>query len=141
MACRADAMRVHLSKKLTPDGIVCLNELIAASHEADTPLKAQQQLKTAAKVGGALVGNGREDFFYIFEDIGWCGSGGCLLMIGERQKDGSCRLLYEGAGDNITILRRRDYGYHRIYAPCELRFDGRQYQQVRPDCPTLDTQH
>jgi hypothetical protein len=131
-----------LSKKLTRDETGCLRELIAVSHEADVPSKERHQLAAVAKIGRAhLIGNGREDYFYLFEDIGWCGSGGCLLMIGERQKDGACHLVYEGAGDNITILRPRDNGYRRIYAPCELRFDGRQYRQVHPDCPTLDTQY
>jgi hypothetical protein len=81
MACRADAGRVHLSKKLTRDETGCLSELIAVSHEADVPSKERHQLAAVAKVGRAhLIGNGREDYFYLFEDMGWCGSGGCLLI-------------------------------------------------------------
>jgi hypothetical protein len=38
----------------------------------------------------------------------------------------------------VTILDRRDHGYRRLYAPCELYFDGRQYQQAREECPNDD---
>jgi hypothetical protein len=138
----AEAAKLPLSKTLDGDEARCLNQLFPLSSYYRAPLEEQRQLAEVAKVGRAdLGGNGRKDYFYLFDDIGWCGSGGCLLMIGERRKDGACHLLYEGAGDNITILRPRDNGYHRVYAPCELRFDGREYQQIHPDCPTLDIQH
>lgn len=140
--CRADAAKLSLSMKLDGDETRCLNQLFLVSSYSRAPLKEQRQLTTVAKVGRADLGsNGRSDYFYLFKDIGWCGSGGCLLMIAERQKAGVCRLLYEGAGDNITILRPRDNGYHRIYAPCELRFDGRKYRDIHPACPSLGVEH
>ena len=86
--------------------------------------------------------SGRTDYVYLFEADGWCGTAGCLLLIGEVQPDGACRLLYNEVGDkSFTVLRRRDHGYRRIYAPCEARFDGRQYQQVREECPNPDLHH
>jgi hypothetical protein len=39
---------------------------------------------------------------------------------------------------SFTVLRRLDHGYRRIYAPCEARFDGQQYQQLHEDCPNPD---
>ena len=96
----------------------------------------------AAKVAPAyLNGNGRKDYFYLIEGEGWCGSAGCKLLIGETRRDGICRLLYDDDGlDNISLLRQRDHGYRRLYTPCEVRFDGRQYQQLHPACPTVDVQ-
>jgi hypothetical protein len=82
------------------------------------------------------------DYVYIFEADGWCRTAGCPLLIGEVQRDGTCRVLYDGMGDKtFTVLRGRDHGYRRIYAPCEARFDGRQYQQLREDCPNPDVSH
>jgi hypothetical protein len=79
--------------------------------------------------------------FIFFEDDGWCGTGGCPLLIGEAEARSTCRLLYDGAGfDNITVLPKRDYGYRRLYTPCEVRFDGRQYQQLHSECPSVDVQ-
>ena len=59
-------------------------------------------------------------------------------MIGELEKNGTCRLLYDNAADGLFVLRRRDHGYRRIWTPCEARFDGHQYQQLHEDCPNPD---
>jgi hypothetical protein len=40
-----------------------------------------------------------------------------------------------------SLVDQRDHGYRRIYAPCEARFDGHQYQQVRDECPNPDVHH
>ena len=80
------------------------------------------------------------DYAYLFDNIGWCGSAGCALVIGETN-GGRCHLLYDGYGwYTFTVLRLRDYGYRRLYLPCEARFDGRQYKQLHPACPTVDVQ-
>ncbi len=77
----------------------------------------------------------------MIEGEGWCGTGGCPLLIGEVRKKNTCRLLYDDAGfDNISVLPRRDHGYYRLYRPCEVRFDGRHYRQLHPECPTVDVQ-
>jgi hypothetical protein len=39
------------------------------------------------------------------------------------------------------VLPRRDHGYHRLYLPCEVRFDGEQYQQLRDECPNVNVIH
>jgi hypothetical protein len=92
------------------------------------------------RVGTALLNNeGRPDYVFLFEADGWCGTAGCPLLIGELERGGACHLLYDGMGDkSFTVLRRLDHGYRRIYAPCEARFDGRQYQQLHEDCPNPD---
>ncbi len=96
----------------------------------------------AAEVAAAQLGGRRTAFVFVFEADGWCGTAGCPLLIGELEHDGSCRLLYDGMGDkSFTVLDQRDRGYHRIYAPCEARFDGREYQQVRDECPNPDVHH
>jgi hypothetical protein len=104
--------------------------------------KERRELTATASVGRIdLNGYGRNGYIYLFENIGWCGSAGCALLIGERQADGSCQLLFSGSGSHTATVRRpRDHGYHRLYLPCEVRFDGRQYQQLHPECPTVDIQ-
>jgi hypothetical protein len=91
-------------------------------------------------VGTALLNNeGRPDYVFLFEADGWCGTAGCPLLIGELERGGACHLLYDGMGDkSFTVLRRLDHGYRRIYAPCEARFDGQQFQQLHEDCPNPD---
>lgn len=100
-------------------------------------------LNIAQVAAADLSDNGRPDYIYLFEADGWCGTAGCPLLIGEMTRaDGTCSLLYDGTGDkSFTVLRRRDHGYRRIYAPCEARFDGQQYQQLRAECPNPDVSH
>lgn len=64
------------------------------------------------------------------------------MLIGEVGAKGECHEIYHGAGFEaaITVLRKRDHGYRRLYTPCELRFDGREYDQIHEDCPTIDVQ-
>jgi hypothetical protein len=95
-------------------------------------------IKLAQVATTILNDKGRPDYIYLFEAIGWCGTAGCPLLIGELEQDGNCRLLYDASADGLFVLRRRDHGYHRIYTPCEARFDGHEYQQLHEDCPNLD---
>ena len=75
------------------------------------------------------------------------------MLIGEADKQGACHEIYSGSGDSrkpkltdtgfdpvMEVLRRRDHGYRRLYTPCELRFDGHEYQQIHDECPTIDVQ-
>ena len=79
----------------------------------------------------------RKDYIFLIEGSEWCGTGGCPLFIGREETDGSCRLLYDDSGfRKFNVLRQPDNGYRRLYTPCEARFDGRQYQQLNPECPT-----
>lgn len=97
-----------------------------------------------ASVASIILNNrGYPDYVYVLEDgIEWCGTAGCKLLIAEKGQDGTCHLLYDGVGDtSFTVLRHRDHGYRRIYAPCEARFDGHEYQQLHEECPNLDVHH
>jgi hypothetical protein len=117
-----------------------LDELLPASSWKSSP-DFFDEMRRIAKVARAdLHERGRKEYLFLFEGIGWCGTAGCKLLIGEVWDDGRCHLLYDGDGDYVTVLRRRDHGYRRLYTPCEQRFDGKMYQQLHPDCPSLDVQ-
>ena len=73
------------------------------------------------------------------------------MLIGEVRKDGRCHEIYSGSGfheamadsgfkPGMTVLRRRNHGYRRLYTPCELRFDGHEYQQIHEECPNINVQ-
>lgn len=86
--------------------------------------------------------NNREQYIYIMHEFGFCGTAGCSMLIGEERHNGTCQQLYDGSGFThaIAVLRKRDHGYRRLYTPCELRFDGHEYQQIHEECPTIDVQ-
>jgi hypothetical protein len=48
-----------------------------------------------------------------------------------------CHEIYDGAGFEhaTSVLAKRDHGHRRLYTPGEVRFDGRQCQQMRDECP------
>jgi hypothetical protein len=48
-----------------------------------------------------------------------------------------CHEIYDGAGFEhaTSVLAKRDHGHRRLYTPGEVRFDGRQCQQMRDGCP------
>lgn len=143
MAAVADAEQLHWSKRLNADETRCLSELMRASDWPNAAASVLEKLMAETVVSHTDLNHGRrEDYVYIIHDFGWCGSAGCKLLIGRRRAGGICHLLYDGHGDDeIIVLRRRDHGYRRLYTQCEIRFDGWQYQQIHPDCPTLDVQH
>ena len=96
----------------------------------------------AAVARADLKDNGTQDYIFLIEGQGWCGSAGCPLLIGEMRSGGTCHLLYDDrGGDYVTVLLQRDNGYRRLYTPSEARFDGRQYQQLNPECPTYQVRH
>lgn len=139
-ATKAYAEKIHLSRALSRDARSCLNELLLehfyypGDHSEDV-----YDLSRSALVGRAALNQHRpQAYIFLFDNIGWCGSAGCLLIVGERHKDGRCHSIYESSGSkrSIAVLRTRDHGYRRLYTPCEARFDSRQYQQVREECPT-----
>lgn len=141
-AAHAQAERLFWATRISADEAGCLNELFKTSSLADLPIQEIRKLVDAARVGRAdLNDDGWKEYVFLFHDPGWCGSAGCLVLVGERRRDGLCHLLYEGDGDDsFTVLRSRDHGYHRLYLPCEAHFDGRRYQQLHPQCPTVDVQ-
>jgi hypothetical protein len=130
------AQELSFSEKLNAAQTTCLRRLLNVTWTA----QFRREMMEIGQVGTALLNNeGRPDYVFLFEADGWCGTAGCPLLIGELERGGACHLLYDGMGDkSFTVLRRLDHGYRRIYAPCEARFDGQQYQQLHEDCPNPD---
>lgn len=137
----AVANMLRFSGQLTKEQSKCLEAVIGSSHWEYSP-RSRVQLPAIAQVAAARLSDDRRAYIFVFEADGWCGTAGCPLLIGELQRNGTCHLLYDGMGDTgFTVLRRRDHGYRRIYAPCEARFDGRQYQQLHEECPKPGVPH
>jgi hypothetical protein len=130
------AQELSFSEKLNAAQTTCLRRLLNVTWTA----QFRREMMEIGQVGTALLNNeGRPDYVFLFEADGWCGTAGCPLLIGELERGGACHLLYDGMGDkSFTVLRRLDHGYRRIYAPCEARFDGQQFQQLHEDCPNPD---
>lgn len=148
------SQEVKFRKGLTTDETRCLRELFSQRRFHYDAEELNGFIAQTAVAKADLKGNEERAFIFVVHDIGWCGSAGCLMLIGERRPDGRCHALGEARGaiehvripdsqqpwrdehsDSIIVLGRRDRGYRRLEAPCELRFDGRQYQQVRDECP------
>ena len=129
--------KVNFRKNLTAYETQCLRELLDQSFP---PFSADDQFVAEATVAQAsLKGGGRNGFIFIVHDSGYCGTAGCMMLIGERRRDKRCHLLTDGDDGYdfrpLEVLNRRDHGYRRLYTPCEFRFDGKRYQQVRIECP------
>lgn len=140
VANMAAAKRLNWSIKLGTDEVRCFDQIYPAS-QWNNSHSEEKMLADAKVASGYLNRNGRRSYFFLIEGERWCGTAGCKLLIGEVEQAGICRLLYDDDGsDNIDILQRRDHGYRRLYTPCEARFDGQQYQQLHPECPTVDIQ-
>src|SRR5207245_66305 len=116
-----------------------------------TPQFHQKMISVAVAARARLSANNRYQYIYVMDDFSFCGTAGCSMLVGEAHNDGTCREIYSGSGSHeiltdsglkpgMTVLRKRDHGYRRLYTPCEVRFDGHQYQQVREECPTIDVQ-
>lgn len=107
-----------------------------------SPQLHREMQASALPAKAYLNENGRLQYIFIIETTAFCGTAGCSMLIGEAGKHGVCRKLYSGSGITfaIRVLHRSDHGYRRLYTPCELRFDGREYQQLHDECPTLDVQ-
>jgi hypothetical protein len=139
------AEKVKLRKGLTAADSRCLRELFHERFVDDLSASEVNEFIAETVFGRAdLKGDGLREFIFLIHDIGYCGSAGCLMLIGERRQHGKCHLLDEGkgagVGDTLVVLDRRDHGYRRLYAPCELYFDGRRYRQVHEECPTIDVE-
>lgn len=141
-ASASSAEKIVFKNSLTVGDRLCLTDLLRTGYQRVSPEDHREMIE-AAKVGRAdLKGDGRKWYLFYIEIRGYCGSAGCKLLMGEPRKDGTCREIYNGAGFRhaVTVLPKRDHGYRRLYTPCEIRFDGRQYDLVREECPTLDVQ-
>lgn len=131
---------ISLTKRLSARDLGCISRVLPmhfrypGDHSKDI-----SDLLRIAKVGHAVLGpRHHQAYIFLFEDRGYCGSAGCMLMVGEERRGRICKLIYESDGfaQAITVSDKRDHGYRRLYTPCEARFDGKQYQQIRIECPT-----
>ena len=131
------AQELSFTGKLSNSQKSCLKKLLDIAWTQ----QFHKEMMRIGQVATAVLNNrGMPNYVYLFEADGWCGTAGCPVLIGEPEHDATCRLLYDGMGDkSFTVLPRRDHGYRRIYAPCEARFDGHEYQQVHEECPNPRT--
>ena len=139
-ACMA-AERIQLHKGVTPEEARCFRELFRERQfDYASPGEIDNFIAETEAGRADLTGLGQNEFIFVVHDIGYCGSAGCMMLIGKQSRDNKCHMLAEASSDGgeVVVLRRRDHGYRRLYAPCELYFDGRQYQQVREKCPNAD---
>jgi hypothetical protein len=136
------AEQVKLHKGLTAHEARCLRKLFHRRTIRDSESEINQFILETTVGRAHLRNSGQRHYIFLVHNTGYCGSAGCLMLIGERRQDGRCRLLHEGTGasETMVVLNRRDHGYRRLYTPCEIRFNGHEYRQVRWQCPTLDIQ-
>jgi hypothetical protein len=118
----------------------CLSQILKTGGWRYSPDFHDKMIAAAAFAEFNLNGVGRKEYLYII-DFSY-GTAGCAMLIGEPGNDGACREIFDGSGFRhaIQVLRKRDHGYRRLYIPCELRFNGHMYREVRWQCPTLDIQ-
>jgi hypothetical protein len=133
---------IFLRKSLTASDRRCLAEILRTGHWRLMPEFHQDMAVAAVVARPDLKGSGQKEYIFVINDFASCGTAGCSMLIGELRGDGACHEIYSGAGSEevMTVLRQRDHGYRRLYTPCELRFDGHEYQQVHDECPTIDVQ-
>ncbi|MGH6739605.1 MAG: hypothetical protein ACREDY_11355, partial [Bradyrhizobium sp.] len=126
---QVQAARLSWSSRLSASDLRCVDNLIDSSNFFKVSIEERRELEESARVARADLSKDRQkEYVFLFDNIGWCGSAGCTLLIGEREPGGGCRLLFSGGGwYSVRVLPQRDHGYHRLYLPCEVRFDGKEY--------------
>ena len=135
--------KVSFAKSLTNADRRCLAEMLRAGHWRITP-QFHQDMISAAVVGRVhLKENGPKEYIFVVTDFASCGTAGCSMLIGKKDRGGKCHEIYSGSGftSAIGVLRKRDHGYRQLHTPCELRFDGLEYRQLHEECPSIDVQH
>ena len=139
------------SNSLTAAERHCLADMLRNDHWRLSPQYHQEMVAAAVIARLKLKGYRKRQYIFAIDKPEYCGTAGCSILIGEAEKHGTCREIYSGSGDfqkltdsgfkpAMTVLRRRDHGYRRLYTPCELRFDGHQYQQLHDECPNINVQ-
>lgn len=132
----SSAEEILFSKSLTAADRHCLQEILRTGHWHIMPEFHQEMIAAAVVARADLKGSGQKQYIFVITDFASCGTAGCSMLIGER-KGGICHEIYGDAGSDvaITVLRKRDHGYRRLYTPCEVRFDGHQYRHIHEECP------
>lgn len=133
---------IEYKQPLTFDARHCLAEVLKTGSWRHSPQFHKEMMSIAGFAQINLSGITREQYVYVMKDFGYCGTAGCSMLIGEEGKDGICHEIYSGSGFEgaITVLSKSDRGYRRLLVPCELRFDGHEYQQIHEECPNADVQ-
>jgi hypothetical protein len=148
-ASGSSADRIVFGKSVTPADRQCLADMLRHGDWRLSPELHQEMIGAAVVARPDLKGNGLKQ--YIFVVTNSCGTAGCSMLIGDIGGNGACREIYSGSGfdeiltgsglkPGMTVLRKRDHGYRRLYTPCELRFDGREYRQIHDECPNINVQ-
>ena len=139
IAIAARAEMIHYREHLSGSERHCLTQLLQSAWHFSSDFH-REMMATALVARADLNGNGRKEYIYVFRDSASCGTAGCSMLIGQDDADGVCHVIYDywGSEGAIIVLERRDHGYRRLYTPCEARFDGNEYRQVREECPNAD---
>jgi len=136
IAIAARAEMIHYREHLSGSERHCLTQLLQSAWHFSSDFH-REMMATALVARADLNGNGRKEYIYVFRDSASCGTAGCSMLIGQDDADGVCHVIYDYWGIR-GCDHRRDHGYRRLYTPCEARFDGNEYRQVREECPNAD---
>jgi len=85
---------------------------------------------------GDVNDDGNDEFFYILDDPGWCGSKGCLLLVIEKRA-GAKKVMCEtrGADHHVWITNRMTVnGYREMEATFSIYWRG---DECVPDDPEI----
>lgn len=136
------SMMIQYKKPLTAAAQRCLSKTLKSDDWRYTPRLHQHIMSVAVFAKIELDGARLQHYLFVIDDFSFCGTAGCSMMIAEAGEDGLCHEIYSGSGfvDATEVLAKRDHGYRRLSTPCELRFDGRQYQQIHNACPNINIQ-
>ena len=116
-------------------------EMLRDGHWRRSPQFHQVMLATAAAARVDLKGNGPKHVIFVMTDFSFCGTAGCSMLIGEERHNGTCHEVYDGSASPTRLLCCGNaIMATALYTPCELRFDGHEYQQIHEECPTIDVQ-
>ena len=142
MTSASSEEKIPFRKSLTAADRRCLLDILRTGDWRLSPEFHQEMAAAAVVARVDLKKNAQKEYIFVITDFASCGTAGCSMLIGEVGKEGNCHEIYSGSGETyaVSVLRRRDHDYQRLYTPCELRFDGHQYRQLHGECPTLDVQ-
>ena len=85
---------------------------------------------------GDVNGDGKDEYFYILNDPGWCGSKGCRMLIVEKLENARNLICEtEGSDHHVWIKDRRTVrGYHEMEAAFPIYWIA---EECYPDDPDI----
>jgi hypothetical protein len=136
------ARPTYYKQSLTIAAQRCLREILQTGNWRHSPDLQKKMMSVAVSAQANLDGPARKQYIYVMKDFSFCGTAGCSMLIGETSPGGSCHEIYSDAGSEvaITVLQQRDHGYRRLLTPCEVRFNGREYEKLHDECPNINVQ-